>query len=228
MPLPASREALQQPPGPAGRARRLRGRDDRFPVIARVRAALLLRRSPAPKEPDLVEEARAFALSMPFPVRLQVCRSLDGAHAYIYAWIEATALAGYRREAPRPTRLEPLAEWQGASAGDEAPYHYVVATDVDPEHEAELNHWYQTEHMPGLAALAGTVHCARLRSLDGAPRYHACYDLKSPESLDSAEWLALRHTPWASRVRPHFRNPRRIMFRTLLDERRLAISGAYF
>jgi hypothetical protein len=199
------------------------------PVVARVRAALLLRRPHPPEdEARLIAEARAFALSVPAPVRLQVCVSLDGTHAYIYAWMEAATLAACAPNEPRSARLEPLAEWQGASAEEEAPFHYVVATDVEPQNEAEFNRWYDTEHMPGLAAVSGTVHCARLRSLDGAPRYHACYDLTSPEVLDGDEWLAVRHTAWSSRVRPHFRNPRRLMFRTLLDERRLAVSGAYF
>jgi hypothetical protein len=61
--------------------------------------------------------------------------------------------------------------------------------------------------------------CARLRSLDGTPRYHSCYDLVSPTVLERREWLAVRHTEWSSRVRPHFRNTVRVMFRTVLDER---------
>lgn len=199
------------------------------PAIARVRAALLLRRPRPPEdEARLVAEARAFALSVPVPVRLQVCVSLDGALACIYAWMEAVALGACPASEQHPARLAPLAEWDGASADEEALYHYVVATDVDPEHEADFNRWYDTEHMPGLAGVPGTVHCARLLSVGGAPRYHACYDLVSPDVLDGADWLAARHTPWSSRVRPHFVDPRRYMFRTLLDERRLAVSGAYF
>lgn len=219
-------EALQ---GRALRARAPR-RQRALPhsVVARVRAALLLRQPRPPVDEQLVAEARAFALSVPAPVRLQVCVSLDGAQAYIYAWMASETLAAGKAGGLRAARLAPLSEWQGASAHHEAPYHYVVTTDVDADHEAELNRWYDTEHMPGLAAVPGTVHCARLASTDGAPRYHACYDLASPEVLDSREWLAMRHSAWSSRVRRHFRNPRRIMFRTVLDERRLAVRGAYF
>lgn len=199
------------------------------PVVNRVRAALLLRRHRPPGEQPLIAEARAFALSVPAPVRLQVCLSLDGTLAYVYAWMEAAVLAACPEQETRTARLAPLSEWQGASAAEEAPYHYVVATDVDPEHEADFNRWYDNEHMPGLAAVPGAVHCARLANTDGgAPRYHACYDLTAPEVLDCREWLAVRHSTWSSRVRPHFRNPHRIMFRTLLDERRLRVSGAYF
>jgi hypothetical protein len=183
---------------------------------------------PARDPTRLIDDARAFALSLPTPVRLQVCVSLDRTQCFTYAWMEPAALAAIAPGELQVVRLQPLAEWQCASAQEEAPYHYVVATDVDPQDETEFNRWYDTEHMPGLAGVAGAVHCARLRSADGAPRYHACYDVTSPDVLDSCEWLAARHTAWSTRVRPHFRNPRRIMFHTLLDERRLGVSGAYF
>jgi hypothetical protein len=185
------------------------------PVVARVRAALLQRRPHPPEERQLIAEARVFALGIPAPVRLQVCVSLDGSQGYVYAWMEAAMLAACAADESSTSRLAPLADWQGASAAAEAPYHYVVATDVDAENEADFNRWYGTEHLSGLAALPGAVHCARLAASDGGPRYHICYDLTGPERLDGAEC-------------PYFRNPRRIMFRTLLDERRLAVSSAYF
>ncbi|MFY1974168.1 hypothetical protein ACOTCQ_23035, partial [Achromobacter dolens] len=34
----------------------------------------------------------------------------------------------------------------GASAGSDAPWHYIVETDVLPEAEADLNAWYDQEH----------------------------------------------------------------------------------
>ena|SRR5689334_17201195 len=223
-------DALQSRPLRSGRATvRSLHRNLSHPVVARARAALLVRQERPPKDNSrLIDEARAFALSLPTPVRLQVCVSLDRTHCFIYAWMEPAALGACTPADPQASRLQPLAEWQCASALEEAPYHYVVATDVEPQDEAEFNRWYDSEHMPGLAGVAGTVHCARLRTGDGSPRYHACYDLMSPDVLDSSEWLAARHTAWSTRVRPHFRNPRRIMFHTLLDERRLAVSGAYF
>ena len=184
-----------------------------------MRAALLLRRSrPRGGDERLVAEARAFARSVPVPVRLQVCVSLDGAASYVYAWINSQVLSAHPARGTK--RLAPLAEWSGASAGQEAPYHYVVATDIEAGWEAEFNRWYDSEHMPGLAAVPGSVYCVRLRSLDGGPHYHSCYDLTSPQALERDEWLTVRNSFSSSRVRPHFLNTRRIMFRTLLDERR--------
>jgi len=185
------------------------------PVVARVRAALLLRRARPPEETELIAEARTFALSIPAPVRLQVCVSLDGAQAYIYAWMEAAVLAACPADETRSARLSPIGEWQGASAAEHAPFHYVVAADVDAAREADFHRWYDSEHMPRLAAMTGAVHGARLTSRDSGPRHHACYDLTDPDALDGADC-------------PYSSNPRRIMFRTLVDERRLAVSSAYF
>jgi hypothetical protein len=47
---------------------------------------------------------------------------------------------------------------------------------------------------------------------NGSPRYLACYDLVTPEAMERAEWLAVRHTPWSSRVRAMFRNTRRTLY----------------
>lgn len=112
--------------------------------------------------------------------------------------------------------LEPVQVIPGASASQAAPFHYVVETDVLPEREDELNAWYIEEHMPGLAAVPGAVHTARYRNtgaLDTGPRYHAAYDLVTPDTLGTAPWLAVRGTAWASRIRPAFRNTKRTMFR---------------
>ncbi len=111
------------------------------------------------------------------------------------------------------TRLTCVQSLDGASAGQPAPYHYIVETDVLPEHEEDLRAWYAEEHLPGLAAVPGTVRAARYVDVQGSPRYYACYDLTSPGTLGCPPWLAVRGTAWSSRVRPAFRNTRRTMFR---------------
>ena len=109
-------------------------------------------------------------------------------------------------------RLDPGLALDGASAGQRAPYHYVVETDVMPEHEADFNAWYDQEHLPGLAAVPGTIKAARYVNLGATPRYYACYDLESLQTLGSPPWLAVRETAWSARVRPTFRNTKRTMF----------------
>lgn len=104
----------------------------------------------------------------------------------------------------------------GASAGADAPWHYIVETDVVPEAEADLNAWYDQEHLPGLASVPGTVRAQRFECRDEGPRYLACYDLQTRETFGSPPWLAVRATDWSSRVRPSFRNTRRTMFQKIL------------
>lgn len=113
-------------------------------------------------------------------------------------------------------RLHLLQEVAGASAGEPAHWHYIVATDVLAEQEDELNAWYQQEHLPGLAAVPGTAKAARYRVTEGGgPCYHACYDLADRKAFNSPAWLAVRATAWSSRVRPAFRNTLRTMYRSM-------------
>jgi len=114
-------------------------------------------------------------------------------------------------------RLRPVFDVVGASSGEPPRFHYVVETDVVPEQEDDLNAWYDTEHMPGLAACPGSVRARRFRNPDGSPRYHACYDLVRTETLGSEPWLAVRRTTWSERVRPHFRDTKRTMFKRLFE-----------
>jgi hypothetical protein len=111
-------------------------------------------------------------------------------------------------------RLRCLQVIEGAAFGRNAPWHYVVATDVRADEQDDFIAWYDQEHLPGLAAVPGTVRAARYRVVEGAgPQYHACYDLADRSAFNSPEWLAVRATPWSSRVRPAFVNTRRTMYR---------------
>ena len=143
-------------------------------------------------------------------------RALDQPLAYLY-------LPAAHGQPPWLQAMLPQARWTvltntlvlaGASAQAAAPFHYVVEADVPPESLAELNAWYDTEHLPGLAAVPGTVRAARSLAADG-PRHFASYELASLETFESLPWLAVRATDWSSRVRPTFRNIRRTMFRRL-------------
>ena len=142
------------------------------------------------------------------PLAYAYLDAVDDAHAASLRSSLAAAFGG----SARALRLRPLLVLPGAAAGPRAPWHYVVETDVLPEADADFNAWYDTEHLPGLAAVPGTVRAARYLNLDDGPRYHACYDLASRETFGSPQWLAVRATDWSSRVRPAFRNTRRTMF----------------
>ena len=143
---------------------------------------------------------------------MQSWRAMEGSLNYNYALSDSAfpenAVPGMSWH-----RLHCLQMLDGASTGRVAPYHYVVETDVLTEHESDLNAWYAQEHLPGLASVPGTVRAARYLDPAGFPRYYACYDLASLETLGSPAWLAVRGTAWSARVRPAFRNTRRTLFR---------------
>ena len=119
---------------------------------------------------------------------------------------------------PAIDALELQFDAPGASAKQEARFHYVVEMDPAPGWSDEIIRWYDTEHMPGLAAVPGCVRARRFINHGGGPLSLACYDLIQAETIESPPWLAVRHTAWSDRVRPHFRNPKRTMFRTVAVE----------
>lgn len=139
-------------------------------------------------------------------------RAVDGARgcAYLEGTADAAALTSLPGAAVSRLRLRQ--DIAGASAGLPPRFHYVVRTDVNPVCEADFNAWYETEHLPGLAAVPGTVRARRFRTVDGVPRYHACYDLVETQTIGSPPWLAVRGTAWSSRVRPAFRNTTRDLY----------------
>ena len=146
-------------------------------------------------------------------------RAIDGDAGC--AWLDLACFdAGAVQAALSPTlrelklvRLERTRQQPGASAGADAPFRYVVATDVEAAHEDDFNAWYEQEHLHSLAAVPGTVQATRLVDPVGSPRYHACYDLATLDTFNSPAWLAVRGTAWSSRVRPNFRNTCRTMYR---------------
>ena len=85
------------------------------------------------------------------------------------------------------------------------------AMNVAPEHEAEFNEWYNTEHIPALAAVPGTLCARRYRGTGAVQRYVALYHLASPEVQATAAWKDAANTPWTERMRPHFRDHLRIV-----------------
>ena len=95
----------------------------------------------------------------------------------------------------------------------------LVAMNVAREHEAELNEWYDTEHIPALAAVPGTLSARRYRGSGAAQRYVALYHFAAPEVPGSPAWKTAAGTPWTERMRPHFRDFLRIECRRYIRAR---------
>ncbi|HEY0300211.1 MAG TPA: hypothetical protein VGC36_02695 [Rhizomicrobium sp.] len=106
----------------------------------------------------------------------------------------------------------------GASYGAASSHHLVVRTNVPEGAGHELERWYDEEHLIGLAAVPGCTLAQRLISLDALPRYYACYDIVSPQVIETPTWLKVRETEWSSHVRPTFRDTRRVVSRRIDQE----------
>jgi len=89
----------------------------------------------------------------------------------------------------------------------------VNAMNVAPEHDAEFNEWYDHEHIPALAAVAGVMSARRFRDPKGTHRYLALYHVTKPEVTKGAEWKNAASTSWTERLRPYFRDHLRILSR---------------
>jgi hypothetical protein len=143
----------------------------------------------------------------------------ESKHVLKGAWWKSTLGESWRAyvEGQCPTsshceEIKLLASLSGPNHTESGGYHYIVETDISKESEEEFNAWYDTEHLPGLARVPGTISAKRFLRTSGSPRYIACYELVSPAVMESKEWLAIRHTAWSSRIRPMFLNTVRELF----------------
>jgi len=82
----------------------------------------------------------------------------------------------------------------------------LVAMNVAPEHESEFNEWYNTEHIPQLGAVPGTLCARRYRGTGATQRYAALYHFDRPDVIRSQAWKTAANTPWTEKMRPHFRD----------------------
>lgn len=79
----------------------------------------------------------------------------------------------------------------------------MVMLDPPEANEAELHDWYDTEHIPERAAIAGFHTLQRYVCLEGWPRYMALYDLASLDVLRSDAYQAVagpNFSKWSKRV----------------------------
>ena len=96
----------------------------------------------------------------------------------------------------------------------------TVWLHVPPEHEAELNDWYNQEHLEQVVALPGFVS-ARRYSVDDAPlKYLAWYDTvdETVESAADFQGVIAQPTAWSQRMRTLYGDQReRMNFKLMRD-----------
>jgi hypothetical protein len=89
----------------------------------------------------------------------------------------------------------------GTPPAEAAPYVLTVRLDIDPEHDAEFNDWYNTDHLPALGSVSGVYAAHRYRATAGNPRYLAVYELANQDLLKGDPWKKAVESPWTLRMR---------------------------
>jgi hypothetical protein len=84
----------------------------------------------------------------------------------------------------------------------------VASMNIDPAAEAEFTEWYDTEHLPQLAAVPGVLSARRFRATDTGSerRFLALYHLRDGGVSRSDAWSKAANTAWTERMRPVFRD----------------------
>jgi hypothetical protein len=169
---------------------------------------------------------------MAFPGFLRVRRyvSLNGPPKYVALYDitgEAMTSEPYLHARKNPTPLTQkvtgalktnirneyrLVKTVGESPSTPAPYLLMVCLDTEDEHDAELQRWYDEEHLAALQSVPGCHSARRYRGTDiaeGFPRNLAIYELDAPEIRASDAWKAAADTPWTLKMRERFLPNRR-------------------
>jgi hypothetical protein len=87
------------------------------------------------------------------------------------------------------------------------------AMNIEPAAEAEFNEWYNSEHIPALAAVPGVLCARRFRATSANRRYVALYHLESPAVQATPAWRNAADSEWTRKLRPHFRDHLRLVCR---------------
>ena len=113
----------------------------------------------------------------------------------------------------------------------ESRYLFSAAMDVSADREGLFHEVYDTEHVPLILTVPGVVAATRFearpfsmflggerKTMDpqGAPRFHALYELENPDVLLTDAWAkAVEQGRWPAQVRPHTTNRRHLMLHRL-------------
>ncbi len=104
----------------------------------------------------------------------------------------------------------------GEAPAKDAPYIYIVKTDIAADIEPDFNDWYNKEHAPALASVPGCFRARRFLAVDGQPKYMAAYELEHPDVPKSVAWAKARDTAWTEKIRPHMQNLERGVYQLIL------------
>ncbi|WOH53017.1 DUF4286 family protein [Bradyrhizobium sp. sBnM-33] len=84
----------------------------------------------------------------------------------------------------------------------------LTSMNIDAEHEAEFNRWYDREHLEERVAIDGFLEARRYVAHDGNPKYLSLYSTESFEVLDSPAYRTAlaNQTAWSKANIARFQN----------------------
>ncbi|MEQ1775272.1 MAG: hypothetical protein ABL891_15955 [Burkholderiales bacterium] len=105
----------------------------------------------------------------------------------------------------------------GSMPAPDAPWMYIVHTDIPDHIVDEYNEWYDKEHLPRCVNIPGVLRARRYMSVactsgNAGPKYLTAYELSGPDVWESPAALAARKTPWTEKMRSLFSNTRRALY----------------
>jgi hypothetical protein len=96
----------------------------------------------------------------------------------------------------------------------------LTSMDVDAEHEAEFNRWYDREHLEERVAIEGFIEARRYVAIDGSmPKYLSPYSTETFEVLDSPAYrkALANQTDWSKANIARFKNMIRAVARITIS-----------
>jgi hypothetical protein len=92
---------------------------------------------------------------------------------------------------------------------------HIVRVDIDAEHEAAFNAWYEETHFPELLACPGWLSATRFISIGDGPKYAAMYQVAGQWAFETPEF---RKVKGFGRFEPFVKNFTRIQLKAFSDD----------
>jgi hypothetical protein len=95
----------------------------------------------------------------------------------------------------------------------------LTSMNIDAEHEAEFNRWYDREHLEERVAIDGFLEARRYVAHDGNPKYLSLYSTETFEVLDSPAYRTAlaNQTAWSKANIARFQNMIRAVARITIS-----------
>ncbi len=95
----------------------------------------------------------------------------------------------------------------------------LTSMDIDAAHEAEVNRWYDREHLEERVAIDGFLEARRYVAHDGKPKYLSLYSTATFEVLDSPAYRTAlaNQTDWSKANIARFKNMIRAVARITIS-----------